>query len=79
MVLSGRNEDKLRQIVEECNSTFGNKNVYYKVADATCEADQKELVQFTIEKFGKIDILILSAGVAAHSRFADIENIDVVR
>lgn len=42
------------------------------MAEATREADCKALVDFTLEKFGKVDIAVLAAGIAAHSLFKDI-------
>ena len=65
--------------MSECEGRFGNKKVFYKVAEATNESQVKELVDFTIQKFGKLDILVLAAGVAAHSTFGDIEDVNVLR
>lgn len=79
MVVSGRNETELKRLVECCKKEYLNFDVHYKVAEATSESDAKELVKFTLEKFGKIDILILAAGVSAHTRFSDMENIEIFR
>ena len=78
-MVSGRREAQLQELVELCQSKFGNSKVIYKVAEATSVKDNKELVEFTIEKFGKLDIVVLAAGVAAHSYFENIEDVDILR
>jgi len=65
--------------VAECASKYGNKEVHYKVAEATNEAECKDLADFTLAKFGKIDIVVLSAGITAHSMFRDISDVDIAR
>lgn len=52
VVVSGRKEEELQKLVSECDKRFGNKKVFYKVAEATNEQQAKDLVDFTIEKFG---------------------------
>lgn len=32
------------------------------------------MVDFTIKKFGKLDILVLNAGISAHQNFKEIED-----
>ena len=39
----------------------------------------KQLVEFTIKKFNRIDILVLSAGVSAHSFFVDLPDMKVFK
>ena len=58
---------------------FGNQDVHLFVADATKEEECKALVDYTVQKFGRIDILVLSAGVAAHSKFEDLPSMDVFK
>ena len=79
MVVSGRNEKELISLVEHCKQKFGNSSVFYKIAEAASESDAKDLVEFTLEKFGKIDILVLGAGIAAHSFFRDFEDLDAFK
>ena len=79
MVVSGRQEAKLQELVAECQKEHGNKNVHYIVAEATNEQDCKALADFTLAKFGRIDIVVLAAGIGAHSFFRDVKNVDVVR
>ena len=49
------------------------------MGDTTNEADCKRVVDFTVEKFGRIDICVLAAGIAAHAPFRDIEDADIIR
>ena len=51
MVVTDRDEAGLQRLVEECQTRYKNNNVILKVADAIKEADNEELVRFTIEKF----------------------------
>ena len=79
MVVTGRNETALQKLVAACNTEFGNHKVHYRVAETTNEEQVRALVDFTIAKFGRLDILILAAGIAAHSTFEDIENLEILR
>ena len=49
------------------------------VAEATKEADCESLVNFTIEKFGRLDVLVLAAGIAAHATFKDLKSLETVK
>jgi len=50
---------------------FNNNNVIPFVTDVSIEQDAKALIDTAIQYFGKIDILILAAGISAHSLFED--------
>ena len=41
------------------------------------ELECKQLIEFTVEKFKRIDMLILNAGISAHSLFEEIEDMQV--
>ncbi|MGF6952431.1 NADP-dependent 3-hydroxy acid dehydrogenase YdfG [Neobacillus sp. B4I6] len=60
VVLAARNEDKLRNLSERINNDGGT--ALYKVTDVTANEDVQSLVEFTLDKFGRIDTLINSAG-----------------
>lgn len=68
VVISGRREDALKQAINE----IGN-GASYVLADAAEIGSAKKVVDATVEKFGKIDILFLNAGVAY---FLPIDQID---
>ena len=51
----------------------------YKTADVCDEAANKALVEETIRLYGKIDVLILCAGVSAHQMFTDMKDMSMLR
>lgn len=61
VIISGRNEEPLKKAVNEAGETSGE--IEYMVSDVSKEEDCKELVDNTIKKYGKIDILFNNAGV----------------
>lgn len=60
VVIVGRNKEKLKNIAAVCREPL------VICADVTKEEDAKLVVQETIAKFGKINILVNNAGVAGH-------------
>ncbi|XP_026725153.1 uncharacterized protein LOC113492067 [Trichoplusia ni] len=58
VTIVGRNETKLKEVAKKC------KNPLTVVADITKENDIKKIVTETLNRFGKIDILINNAGMA---------------
>lgn len=61
LVLVGRNATNLREIVDACQAN--EANVLEVIADVCDEDDAKRIIDAAIEKFGKIDVLINSAGI----------------
>ena len=76
VVLASRHENKLQQIANEldCN---GEKCLPVRT-DVTLESDCENLILQTINKYGKIDILLNNAGISMRALFEDVE-IDVLR
>jgi NAD(P)-dependent dehydrogenase (short-subunit alcohol dehydrogenase family) len=62
VMLTGRNKKKLASISDEINES--GYAAAYVVGDPAIEADVKQIVDGTVEKFGGIDILITAAGVS---------------
>ncbi|XP_072934765.1 3-oxoacyl-[acyl-carrier-protein] reductase FabG-like [Epargyreus clarus] len=62
VTMVGRNETKLKKVAEECERN-GSKPLVI-VADITNEDQVKSLIKETIEKFGKLDVLVNNAGMA---------------
>ncbi|XP_063833414.1 meso-2,3-butanediol dehydrogenase-like [Ostrinia nubilalis] len=58
VVIVGRNEAKLTAVADQCPGSLVIK------ADVSNEDDAKRIIENTLEKFGKIDILINNAGIA---------------
>lgn len=61
LVLVGRNEEQLQNAVDSCLKA--TKNVHKIIADICIEADAERIIQETIAKFSKLDVLINSAGI----------------
>ena len=73
VVLAARNEEKLKAVAE----TLPNENLVVPT-DVSKEADCKNLVEQTIQRFGKIDVLINNAGISMRALFIDLD-LDVLR
>lgn len=65
-----KSEDKAREIANYLNNN-GCNIITFK-ADVSKREEAKKLVEFTIEKFGQIDILINNAGISQTKTFNDI-------
>lgn len=67
LVLAARRVDKLESVTSRCLSSIKEKGFNSTVIPLSCdvskESDCKQLVDATIAKFGKLDMLILNAGV----------------
>ena len=67
VVFTGRRQEALDEASKELKGDF-----LAVKADAASIDDSKKLIQTTVEKFGKIDILFLNAGVAPPAPISDI-------
>lgn len=59
VVLVGRKLENLEKVASNC----GSSRVLIVKADVTVEADAKKIIDETVGKFGKIDVLINNAGI----------------
>jgi NAD(P)-dependent dehydrogenase (short-subunit alcohol dehydrogenase family) len=64
VVLVGRNEDNLKETASKCVS-----ETFIVVADVTNENDRVKVINETIKKFGKINVLVNNAG---HARIGEV-------
>lgn len=71
VVLAARSESKLSTITKEINAAGGDA-IFVKT-DVSIEADCKQLIEKTIEKFGRIDILVNNAGLSMRAAFVDVD------
>lgn len=62
VVISGRKEQPLKDAVSEADKSISGE-IDYVVSDVSKEKDCKDLVDHTIKKYGRIDILFNNAGV----------------
>ena len=76
VVLAARNLQGLQQIADDLKA-LGIQALAVKT-DVTLESDCRNLIEKTIEKFGKIDILINNAGISMRALFIDLQ-LDVMR
>jgi NAD(P)-dependent dehydrogenase (short-subunit alcohol dehydrogenase family) len=58
LVLTGRNEANLKEVASKCKG-----EVLPVVSDVNIEADRVKVVNETLKKFGKIDVLVNNAGI----------------
>lgn len=61
VIITGRNEDRLKNTVKEASDK--GHELDYLVSDVAKEEDCKNAVDYTIDKYGKIDILFNNAGI----------------
>jgi len=71
LVLAARSADKLNEISREI-SLLGVE-VLCIPTDVSNEADCKILMEKTLDKFGKIDVLVNNAGISMRAAFADLD------
>lgn len=75
VVLAARNETKLREVVE-AHSDWRDRFLVVP-ADVTKDEDVRNLVATTLEKFGRVDIVVNNAGIGMRAEFADMPLDDV--
>lgn len=71
IIITGRNEVKLNKTTEELKRN--GIDIVGIVADVSVEEDNEKLVADTLEKFGRIDILINNAGISMRALFNDLD------
>lgn len=70
VVLNGRNEEKLLAASDELKGLGGE--VFYVVGDVSVELQAKDLIDKTIAKYGRIDMLVNNAGVSMRGNFSQL-------
>lgn len=65
LVLTARREDQLKKLQEEIQNNSGQ--AIYKVADVSSHERMEGLAAYTLESFGKIDVLVNNAGLMPQS------------
>ncbi|HEY1190656.1 MAG TPA: SDR family oxidoreductase, partial [Gemmata sp.] len=64
VLIASRNESELKVALEEILAGTGRRGAYC-VTDVSAREDVKKLAQFALEKMGRVDILVNSAGMNA--------------
>ncbi len=62
-IVCSKSLDKAQRIADELNSKYGSGTAIAVQADVTDEEAVERMVKKTVEVFGKVDILVYSAGV----------------
>eukprot|EP00850_Spirogloea_muscicola_P009884 SM000056S18002 [mRNA] locus=s56:730278:732182:+ [translate_table: standard] len=70
LVLSARREDRLRHVAQECKRKGAMEALVYR-ADLREEENNKQLVDYVIHKFGRLDHCFANVGVAMAFHFED--------
>ncbi|MFP6620316.1 MAG: SDR family oxidoreductase, partial [Pirellulaceae bacterium] len=84
VVLASRNADEVAAAAQSVASDFGTRAIGIQ-ADVVSEADVAQLVERTLQEFGKIDILINNAGInirgpideLSYEEFQQVQEINV--
>ena len=75
VVLAARSEDKLEELRKELSQY---SEVISVRTDVSVESDCRNLIEQTVQKFGRIDILINNAGISMRAMFKDLD-LSVIR
>ncbi|HKM30703.1 MAG: SDR family oxidoreductase [Bacteroidales bacterium] len=73
VVLAARSGDKLGALKSELCGTAIDASVLTVVTDVTREADCKNLIETTLQHFGRLDILVCNAGLSMRALFKDLD------
>ena len=71
IVVAARNEQAMEEVVQTIKS-FDGEAFWFKT-DVSNKDDCKKLAQATLDKYGKIDILINNAGISMRARFDEMK------
>lgn len=62
LLIHGRNEKKVANVVDEIKNIMGNKNIEGFTADLSSLTEVRKLAKEVLEKYDKLDVLINNAG-----------------
>lgn len=71
VVLGARKGDELKRIAQEIISAGGE--ACYKATDVTVESDCKALIEYAVDNFASVDILICNAGISMRALFDNVD------
>ncbi|MBK7964518.1 MAG: SDR family oxidoreductase [Bacteroidetes bacterium] len=71
VVISGRRLDKLQEVITEFKGS--SEHILAVQADVSVEEDSKRIIEETIVKFGRIDVLINNAGISMRALFDEMD------
>ncbi len=71
VVISGRRLEKLQEVIAEFNPS--SEHILAVQADVSIEEDGKRIIDETLAKFGRIDVLINNAGISMRALFEEMD------
>jgi NADP-dependent 3-hydroxy acid dehydrogenase YdfG len=71
LVLAARREERLKKLQEEIQNEGGQ--AIYKVTDVASQEQVEELAKYTLEEYGKIDVMVNNAGVMPLSPISQLK------
>jgi|SRR3954452_16891896 NADP-dependent 3-hydroxy acid dehydrogenase YdfG len=74
VVLGARREDNLKRIVDEIERDGGQ--AVYRTLDVTAASDNQAIVDLAEQKFGRVDVIFLNAGVMPNSPLSALKTDD---
>jgi short-subunit dehydrogenase len=77
VALFARSEDALAAVAKECR--HAGVEALVVPGDVTVPADGAELVRRTIERFGRLDVVVCAAGLGMRARFDELADTEVLR
>lgn len=77
LVMAARNEERLQQMVAQCAGGPGSAHAV--VTDITSESACAQLIRQTVERHGRLDVLINNAGQSMWSRVDELQDLALVR
>lgn len=77
VVISGRNEIKLKSVYDRCISVAMNGKPFIVASDIAKEEGCHKLINETVSKYGKIDVLINNAGIGGMVKLEDKNVLEV--
>lgn len=74
LTLAARRADQLEELADECHALGGRALAIQ--TDVSVEAQCKNMVERTVEKYGRIDNLINNAGITIWAKFEDMQTLE---
>lgn len=74
LTLAARSQDKLEQVAQQCSAL--GAEVFVCPTDVGDEAQCRQLIGQTAQRFGRIDTLVNNAGMSAHALLSEVSNLD---
>lgn len=71
VVIAARNTEKLHQVAKKLKDL--NRDCLAVTTDVSKEEDCKNLIDKTIEKYGRVDVMLNNAGISMRAMFQDTE------